>query len=54
MGWEGVDDSSGSISGSYEYANEPSGFMKGGIFFYQLSDYEFYKKDSTPRSLFVN
>jgi hypothetical protein len=34
------------VVGSSEYANEPSGFMKGGKFMCMLKMYQHFKKDS--------
>jgi hypothetical protein len=34
--------------GACENGNEPSGFMKGGELFDQISDYQVLKKDSAP------
>jgi hypothetical protein len=36
------------VAGSCEHCNEPSGSIKGGEFFYQLSDCQLLKKDSVP------
>jgi hypothetical protein len=35
----------------YQHGNEPSGFIKGGIFLDQLIDYQILNKDSTPSLL---
>jgi hypothetical protein len=40
--WFGV----GSVAGSSDHGNEPSGFIKGGEFFGQLSEYQLLKKNS--------
>jgi len=34
------------VAGYCEYGNEPSGFIKGGEFVDQLSDFQLLKKDS--------
>jgi hypothetical protein len=34
------------MSGSCEQDNEPSDFVKGGEFLYQMNDCQFFKKDS--------
>jgi hypothetical protein len=34
------------VAESCEHYYEPSGFIKGGEFFVQVSDYQFLKKDS--------
>jgi hypothetical protein len=47
---EGVDWIYLAQADSCEYDNEPSGFVKGGEFLDQLSDYQLLKKDSAPWS----
>jgi hypothetical protein len=49
---EGADGLRGSEFGSYEHANEPSGFIKGGEFFGQLRGYQLYRNGCTPRNWF--
>jgi hypothetical protein len=34
------------VADSCEHGNEPSGSIKGGEFYDQLSDYQFFKKES--------
>jgi hypothetical protein len=38
------------LEGSYENGNEPSGFVKDGVFRDQLSDCQLLKKHSSPWS----
>jgi hypothetical protein len=42
------------VEGSYEYGNEPPGFIKFWVILEQLSDWRLLKRDSTPWSYLVS